>query len=190
MRLAEPASNVKKTSVSAGHGVVVGLPGLEPGTSSLSAIQGLTPCGPAFSQVARERQGRSYPLLESQISELPTRSAPATSRFLGRRIVFRGAGVDRQMPRGPPPGGTAAVLGCRVSGRLPRATHSPQQGLGRISATITLAAPTTTRSVRVLLGAAGCALVACWPVERGQRGVFVPAAAPLPAPANSSATRV
>jgi hypothetical protein len=29
---------VKMTSVSAGHGVVVGLPGLEPGTSSLSGI--------------------------------------------------------------------------------------------------------------------------------------------------------
>jgi hypothetical protein len=79
-------------------------------------------------------------------------------------------------------------VGCQVASR--GRTHSPQQGLGRISATITLAAPTTTRSVRVLLGAAGCALVACWPVERGQRGVFVPAAAPLPAPANSSATRV
>jgi hypothetical protein len=38
---------------------VVGLPGLEPGTSSLSAIEGSPLCGPAFSQVAADRRGRS-----------------------------------------------------------------------------------------------------------------------------------
>jgi hypothetical protein len=135
-----------------------------PAMGVLSAIEGSALCGPAFPQVTHERQGRSNPLFESQISELPTRSAPATSRFLGRRIVLRGAGVDRQMPRGPPPGGTAAVLGvgCQVASR--ERTRSPRQGFSRISTTITLAAPTTTRSGRVLLGAAGCALVACWPV--------------------------
>ena len=36
----------------------VGLPGLEPGPSSLSGIEGLALCGPPFSQVADERQGR------------------------------------------------------------------------------------------------------------------------------------
>jgi hypothetical protein len=55
MRLAEPASNVKKTSVSAGHGVVVGLPGLEPGTSSLSVTHG--PGGPPWRMKTAARQG-------------------------------------------------------------------------------------------------------------------------------------
>jgi hypothetical protein len=35
---------------------VVGLPGLEPGTSSLSAIQGSAPCGPLFPQLAADRR--------------------------------------------------------------------------------------------------------------------------------------
>src|SRR4029450_9715852 len=39
-------------------GPAVGLPGLEPGTSSLSGIEGSALCGPAFSQVAGERRGR------------------------------------------------------------------------------------------------------------------------------------
>jgi len=37
-QLHEPAPDVKMTSISAGEGLVVGLPGLEPGTSSLSGI--------------------------------------------------------------------------------------------------------------------------------------------------------
>src|SRR5918995_2953038 len=36
---AEPAPEAKMTSVSAGQGLVVGLPGLEPGTSSLSGMR-------------------------------------------------------------------------------------------------------------------------------------------------------
>jgi hypothetical protein len=40
----------------------VGLPGLEPGTSSLSAIEGSPLCGPAFSQVVRNRRGCSNAL--------------------------------------------------------------------------------------------------------------------------------
>src|SRR6266536_3966378 len=44
-------------------GGVVGLPGLEPGTSSLSAIAGPAPCAPAFPRVARDRQGRSNAFL-------------------------------------------------------------------------------------------------------------------------------
>ena len=39
-------------------GCLVGLPGLEPGTSSLSGIEGSALCGPAFSQVVGERRGR------------------------------------------------------------------------------------------------------------------------------------
>jgi hypothetical protein len=38
-------------------GQVVGLGGLEPPASSLSGIEGYALCGPAFSQVAAERQG-------------------------------------------------------------------------------------------------------------------------------------
>ena len=38
---------------------LVGLAGLEPAASSLSAIEGSALCGPAFSQVAGDRQGRS-----------------------------------------------------------------------------------------------------------------------------------
>jgi hypothetical protein len=40
----------------------VGLPGLEPGTSSLSAIERLPLCNPAFSQVVRDRRGPSNAL--------------------------------------------------------------------------------------------------------------------------------
>src|SRR5215211_818650 len=38
-QLHEPAPDVKMTSISAGEGLVVGLPGLEPGTSSLSGMR-------------------------------------------------------------------------------------------------------------------------------------------------------
>jgi hypothetical protein len=44
------------TSVSAGHDVAVGLPGLEPGTSSLSEIDGRAPCYLAFPLVVRLRK--------------------------------------------------------------------------------------------------------------------------------------
>ena len=49
-------------AVSAGHGVVVGLPGLEPGTSSLSAKWTEPLCEAPFSQVALNRRCRSYVL--------------------------------------------------------------------------------------------------------------------------------
>jgi hypothetical protein len=42
---------------------MVGLAGLEPAASSLSAIEGSPLCGPAFSQVAANRQGRSNAFL-------------------------------------------------------------------------------------------------------------------------------
>jgi hypothetical protein len=38
---------------------MVGLGGVEPPTSSLSAIERLPLCNPAFSQVVRDRQGPS-----------------------------------------------------------------------------------------------------------------------------------
>jgi hypothetical protein len=45
---------------------LVGLPGLEPGTSSLSAIEGLPLCNPTFSQVVRDRRGSSNAFLRSR----------------------------------------------------------------------------------------------------------------------------
>jgi hypothetical protein len=47
---------------------VVGLPGLEPGTSSLSDIEGSALCSPAFLQVAAIRQGRSNALLQPRLA--------------------------------------------------------------------------------------------------------------------------
>jgi hypothetical protein len=49
-------------SVSPGQGPVVGLAGLEPAASSLSAIEGSPLCNPAFSQVACDRRGSSNAL--------------------------------------------------------------------------------------------------------------------------------
>jgi hypothetical protein len=63
---------------------MVGLGGLEPPTSSLSAITRSPPCNPAFSQVARDRKGRSKALFESMREE---RLGPA--RKSGRRARAR-----------------------------------------------------------------------------------------------------
>jgi hypothetical protein len=51
MRCTQSAQRTKMTSVCAGQGLVVGLPGLEPGTSSLSGIEGLALCYPPFLEV-------------------------------------------------------------------------------------------------------------------------------------------
>jgi hypothetical protein len=66
------------------RGRTVGLGGLEPPTSSLSAITRSPPCNPAFSQVARDRKGRSNALSESVREE---RLGPA--RKSGRRARAR-----------------------------------------------------------------------------------------------------
>jgi hypothetical protein len=58
-RRASPARRLRRLDL---RRWVVGLPGLEPGTSSLSAIEGSPLCNPAFSQVAHDRQGRSNAL--------------------------------------------------------------------------------------------------------------------------------
>jgi hypothetical protein len=47
---------------------VVGLAGLEPAASSLSAIEGSPLCNPAFLQVARDRKGRSNALFADVVS--------------------------------------------------------------------------------------------------------------------------
>ena len=59
--------------------LVVGLGGLEPPTSSLSAIEGSPLCNPAFSQVAADRRGRSNALFE-RVAEGWLRSARRFSR--------------------------------------------------------------------------------------------------------------
>jgi hypothetical protein len=56
-------------------GRMVGLGGLEPPTSSLSAIGGSPLCNPAFLQVVRDRQGRSNALFERE----PRRTVEAGS---------------------------------------------------------------------------------------------------------------
>src|SRR5215204_3394885 len=68
-------------------GWVVGLPGLEPGTSSLSGIEGSALCGPAFSQVAGERRGRRDAFLATsfqavQASQTVLRASSGNSRMV------------------------------------------------------------------------------------------------------------
>src|SRR4029453_7470266 len=58
---------------------MVGLGGLEPPTSSLSAIGGSPLCNPAFSQVVRDRKGRSNALFERG-QRRPGGSASKSSR--------------------------------------------------------------------------------------------------------------
>jgi hypothetical protein len=54
-------------------GRVVGLAGLEPAASSLSAIEGSPLCGPAFSQVAADRRGRSNAVLATSFQAVQAR---------------------------------------------------------------------------------------------------------------------
>ena len=91
---------MKMTSVSAGHGVVVGLPGLEPGTSSLSAIERLPLCNPAFSQVVRDCRGSSNALL---------RSRPTSART-GHRAAGQARGPTRRRQVMGLPGGRGSPI--------------------------------------------------------------------------------
>src|SRR5829696_4902597 len=70
-QLHEPAPDVKMTSISAGEGLVVGLPGLEPGTSSLSGMRSnrLSYRPVALGNVA-QGVGRSRPDCAAVASEL------------------------------------------------------------------------------------------------------------------------
>src|SRR4029453_8947078 len=69
---------------------VVGLAGLEPAASSLSAIGGLPLCNPAFLQVAADRQGRSNAVLATSFEAVQARGL-CTRSSKGSRIVDRGA---------------------------------------------------------------------------------------------------
>jgi hypothetical protein len=59
---------------------VVGLAGLEPAASSLSGIEGSALCGPAFSQVAAERQGRRDAFLATLVPSGAGKPGYATPR--------------------------------------------------------------------------------------------------------------
>jgi hypothetical protein len=120
------------------RGWAVGLPGLEPGTSSLSAITRLPLCNPAFSQVVRDRQGRSNALLATsfqavQASQAVGRASPGDSRILEE---VRPPGPDR--PAGLPDrsvrcsGWTGTGCAGRLKVRLygDSLTHSWSQLLG------------------------------------------------------------
>jgi hypothetical protein len=54
---------------------MVGLAGLEPAASSLSAIEGSALCEPAFPQVVRDRQGRSYAFLATSFQAVQASQA-------------------------------------------------------------------------------------------------------------------
>ncbi len=60
--------------------LVVGLGGLEPPTSSLSGIEGSALCGPAFSQVAAERQGRRDAFLATLVQAAQASQAVVHAR--------------------------------------------------------------------------------------------------------------
>jgi hypothetical protein len=83
----------------------VGLGGLEPPTSSLSAIEGSPLCNPAFLQVVRDRQGRSNALFE-RVAEGRLWSARRFSR------------------RGSRPSRSQTVLTLKMSPDLHRTTFS------------------------------------------------------------------
>jgi hypothetical protein len=83
-------------------GWLVGLPGLEPGTSSLSAIGGLALCDPASSQVMRDRRGSSNALY------VPARPAQG----LGRRSCGQAREQIRRRQGDGLPGGRGSPIEC------------------------------------------------------------------------------
>src|SRR5918992_6342423 len=73
---------------------MVGLGGVEPPTSSLSAIEGSPLCNPAFLQVVRDRRGRSNALFE-RVAEGRLRSARRFSRRARTLPVTRQSSLSR-----------------------------------------------------------------------------------------------
>jgi hypothetical protein len=76
------------------RGRMVGLGGVEPPTSSLSAIEGSPLCNPAFLQVVRDRRGRSNALFE-RVAEGRLRSARRFSRRARTLPVTRQSSLSR-----------------------------------------------------------------------------------------------
>jgi hypothetical protein len=71
---------------------VVGLAGLEPAASSLSAIKGSALCRPAFSQVAGDRRGRSNAFLQSRVERAASPCARVESMVRVRASPLQQAG--------------------------------------------------------------------------------------------------
>jgi hypothetical protein len=150
----------------------VGLGGLEPPTSSLSAIEGSPLCNPAFSQVAADRQGRSNALL-------PTGSTSTRKDCRGRGNVrgpirrWQGDGLPggRGSPieRGDPgfgqlrrwTGRSAAMPGRRANCHQPRTVHRLRRRGGRAARTCRAWAATSCRSV-MCWSASSWLSPACW----------------------------
>ena len=112
---------------------VVGLAGLEPGTSSLSAIEGSALCGPAFSQVARDRKGRSNAFLATSFE-----AVQASWAILSPRLR-----ADSSRPRCCPErasnGGPAATGSRQPPGEPAPGRRSSTVVAGRVGASIWLA---------------------------------------------------
>ena len=153
---------------------MVGLGGLEPPTSSLSAIPRLPPCNPAFSQVARDRQGRSNAFLvdsfptmqQARLAHTPIRGSSISPRPLwrpgllmlgtsttgrrspGPRVAPTPVSTPRERGHGPTP--PTAAAGDRDSGRRGAGGQRPH---GRAAASCPAhrraARPPPTRSSRL-----------------------------------------
>jgi hypothetical protein len=80
---------------------VVGLPGLEPGTSSLSATHREPPCAPPSSQVAPDRRWRSYWVYRPAVTRSPmgVHAPPSTTRFACHRDTMSRAAETSQFSR-------------------------------------------------------------------------------------------
>jgi hypothetical protein len=88
---------------------LVGLPGLEPGTSSLSGIEGSALCGPAFSQVTAERQGPRDAFLQPRpdrrlgVAKCKLGDQPVAGKVMGCRVgaAAPSGGVAMSLVRRP-----------------------------------------------------------------------------------------
>src|SRR4029450_12961901 len=99
------------------RGHFVGLGGLEPPASSLSAIMGLPLCNPAFLQVARDRQGRSNALLHLRPGPAHGRGAMTTGKVCPQLVAGKVMGL---------PGGRGSPIECvTVTVVRPRARPEP-----------------------------------------------------------------
>jgi hypothetical protein len=115
-------------------GHVVGLGGLEPPPSSLSAIGGLPLCNPAFSQVVRDRRGSSNAFLRSRPTSARIGHAAADKledqSVAGKVMGLPGGRGSPIRRRGPDCGQTACPteLWGRPVGRQVRPAHLTAPG--------------------------------------------------------------
>jgi hypothetical protein len=120
-----PAPDVKMTSVCAGHRVVVGLPGLEPGTSSLSGF-----CPQArFPRMAPSTWANDLPLETAEDRYEPLGSdgmwtkrgpgTPARGAATLRRRTLAGKADPADCPRQASPATAIALLGEALAGSGP-----------------------------------------------------------------------